>query len=70
MGAARGYVRVWEVLADGPGEGPAADGTFVHRFRSERDAKTFAATNTVYGRPCNVNVDDVPRRLAQRWGVC
>lgn len=62
-------VKVWEVLADGPGEGPAGDGTFVRRFRSESEANQFASTATCYGRPATVLMDEVPRKLAQRWGL-
>ena len=69
MSRAPGAVRVWEVLADIDGEGPAADGTAVRRFRTQRDADAFAATATCYGRPATVSADDVPRRIAQRWGM-
>lgn len=62
-------VRVYEVLHDTDGEGPAADGTVVARFRREVDAKRFAAGRTCYGHPATVQADEVPRRLAQRWGL-
>ncbi len=62
-------VRVYEVLADGPGDGPACDGTFVSRFTDRANAERFAKASTCYGRPAKVQEDDVPRRLAQRWGL-
>lgn len=62
---------VYEVLADGPGDGPACDGTFVHRFRKLPDAQRFASANTCYQRPATVSVNDgVSRRLMERWGLC
>ena len=64
-----GTVRVYEVLADGAGEGPAGDGTFVRRFRDKGDAERFASGATCYGQPTSVNACDAPRRLAQRWGL-
>jgi hypothetical protein len=62
-------VRVWEVLHDTDGEGPTGDGTVIARFRRESDATKFAAGLTCYGRPAKADSCDVPRRLAQRWGV-
>ena len=62
-------IMVWEVLADGPGSGPAGDGTHVRRFRSEREAHTFAAQSTCYGRPTEARLAEVPRRIAERWGM-
>lgn len=53
---------------DGPA-GPAGDGTFVQRFRSEREAERFAKQNTCYGREAKAIRNEVPRRLAQRWGM-
>ena len=69
MRTAPGIVRVWEVLADIDGEGPAGDGTAVRRFRTQRDADAFAATATCYGKPATVDYHDAPRKLAQRWGM-
>lgn len=63
--------RVYAVLFDGSPDGPpgpAGDGTFIKRFRDHDAADRFAAENTCYGRPASVQADDVPRRLAQRWG--
>lgn len=63
---------VYEVLFDGPEDGPtgpAGDGTFIQRFREAREAEEFAAGATCYGRPATVKTARVPRRLAQRWGV-
>lgn len=63
-------VRVWEVLVDIDGDGPAADGTRVFRFRSEREARTFAAGKTCYGSPDpSVTSTDAPLHLATRWGM-
>ncbi len=62
-------VKVWEVLADTDGEGPAGDGTVVSRFRSERDANAFAARSTCWGRAATASMVEVPRRIAARWGV-
>lgn len=63
-------VKVWEVLADGPGEGPAGDGTHVYRFRSEREATEFAKGKTLYGRDTvTADMVEVSRKLAQRWGM-
>lgn len=66
--ASKKLVRVYVVIADGKGEGPACDGTFVHRFRSQKEADDFAGKSTHYGRPATVQVDEVPRSLAERWG--
>jgi hypothetical protein len=61
---------VFEVLADGAGDGPACDGTFVHRFRKLADAQRFAARSTCYGKPATVSDrPDVSRRLMERWGM-
>ena len=59
--------RVYEVLADIDGDGPACDGTAVFRFRNEQTANGFAASSTCYGRPAKVQFDDVPKRIFQRW---
>ncbi len=68
-------VRVYEVLFDGPADGPpgpAGDGTFTQRFRKDQEeaAKAFAKANTYYGKPAKVSPTDAPRRVAQRWGMC
>lgn len=69
MNNAKG-ITVFEVLADIAGDGPAADGTRVFRFRSEIEADAFARRNICYGRACKVQREDnVPKRLAQRWGM-
>jgi hypothetical protein len=64
-------VKVYEVLFDGAGDGPACDGTFTQRFRSQADANAFATGRTCYGNPCRVPVpaSDIPRRIAARWGM-
>lgn len=62
-------VTVYEVIADGKGEGPAGDGTHIHRFKLTRDAEAFAARNTYYGRPAHVQTAVVSKQLAARWCV-
>jgi hypothetical protein len=64
-----GTVRVYEVLHDGKGDGPAGDGTFIRRFRTQLDADEFARTATAYGQPAKVTSVDAPRHVAQRWGM-
>jgi hypothetical protein len=61
-------VRVWEVVADTDGEGPAGDGTVVFRFGSEHEAEAFAARSTCYGRPAIAHATDAPKHVAARWG--
>jgi hypothetical protein len=64
-------VRVFTVVAQtgAVGGGPAGDGSRVFRFRSERQARTFAVGKALYGQPATVDQDDVPVSLARRWGV-
>jgi hypothetical protein len=51
------------------GGGANGDGSFIARFRSERDAEIFASGKEYYGKPAKVSRDDVPKRIAQRWGM-
>jgi hypothetical protein len=62
-------VTVYEVLADGEGQGPAGDGTYVRRFRTEAEALAFAKVSTCYGGKCRVQTCVAPRALARRWGI-
>jgi hypothetical protein len=67
-------VKVYEVLyhSDDPGSyyaGAAGDGSFIYRTRDAKEAARFATGKHCYGRPASVNVSEVPRRLAQRWGL-
>lgn len=62
-------VRVYEVLIDTNGLGPACDGTVVRRFRNEREAAQCAAQSTCYGASAKANAVDVPKALARRWGL-
>ncbi len=63
-------VTVHTVLIDIVGPGVAADGTAVRRFKRRTDADACAARSTCYGSPATVDTrDDVPRHLADRWGV-
>lgn len=64
-----GTVTVWEVLylCDGPGR--FGDGVATARFRSERDAKAFAAGQRYYNGPATATMTRAPRKVAQRWGM-
>ena len=62
-------VIVYEVLHDTDTDGPAGDGTVIARFRKEDDAKRFSSNKLCYGFPATVNRTEVPRRIAQRWGM-
>ena len=74
MSAAK-LVTVWTVLFlvdDGHAAahgGAMGDGSFTARFRKEADAVAFAKGREYYGKPAKVSRDDVPRRIAQRWGM-
>jgi hypothetical protein len=62
-------VTVYNVLCDWEA---AADLGYskTFRFRTESDAAMFARGKTYLGRPATVGVEhDVPKHLAQRWGV-
>lgn len=39
------------------------------RYTSEVMAKQIAGENTCWGRPATVSREEVPRKLAQRWGL-
>lgn len=76
MGRRTGTVLVYEVLFDGPEDGPsgpAGDGTFIQRFPGNKAGKaaaeTFAAANTCYGRPATVSEAQPSRQTARRWGM-
>jgi len=62
---------VYEVLIDvGDDSGAAADGTHVMRFKRRDEADRCAAVSKgPHGQPARVNVAEVSKRLAQRWGV-
>jgi hypothetical protein len=62
-------ITVHHVMHDTDGQGPTGDGTVIARFRLAKDAEAFAKINTCYGRPAKVQVDQVPRRIAERWGI-
>lgn len=66
---ASGTVRVYEVLYNCDGPGPMGDGMAVYRTRSKADAERFAAGKRCYSGPAEADGNDVPRRLAQRWGL-
>jgi len=65
-------VTIFSTVVDGPegcSPGPAGDGTFVVRFRAEKDMKAYVKDKTYYGRPAQYHKEEVSRRLAQRWGL-
>lgn len=62
-------ITVYVVLFDASSAGPAGDGAHTRRFQCRADADAFAKTRTCYGQPASVQEDNVPRALAQRWGV-
>lgn len=68
-------VKVYEVLYvvddDHPQShgGAMGDGSFIARFRKQADAEAFASGKRCYSGPAKVHADEVPRRIAQRWGV-
>lgn len=79
MAARSRTVRVYEVAYDGvsslavmTGVGlwaAEATGTSVYRTRSQADADDFARGRTHHGQPAQVWSTDVPRAVAQRWGM-
>lgn len=74
MGESKKKVTVFEVLFDGPEDGPsgpAGDGTFTQRFgpKDKARAEAFAAPRTYYGRPTKAVESQVSRALARRWGL-
>lgn len=64
-----GTVTVWEVLYFCDGAGRYGDGVATARFRSERDAKAFAAGKRYYSAPAEATRTEAPRKVAQRWGL-
>lgn len=62
-------VKVWEVVYDGKGSGPAGDGTYIYRTKSEKEAKAFAKQNTAWGKPTEARMTEAPANVAARWGL-
>lgn len=62
-------MKVWETIYDGPGYGPSGDGTYIHRTKSEKDAKAFAKKNTAWGKPTEATMTEAPANVAARWGM-
>jgi hypothetical protein len=67
-------VKVFEVLyhSDEPHHayaGAAGDGSFIYRTRKRSDAESFARGKRCYSGDASILESDVPRRLAQRWGL-
>lgn len=60
-------VKVYEVLADGPGDGLMGDGTHVNRFRKLADANAFAATATCRSEAATVEPREASATLLRRW---
>lgn len=59
-------IKVWEVLFDGREDGPsgpAGDGTFIERFRSQRDADAFPWVSHEVARELVERGDVVPGTL-------
>lgn len=62
-------IRVYCVLFNCDGPGRMGDGLEWRRFRKQRDAEDFAEGRRCYAGPATVTAEDVPRKLAQRWGL-
>jgi hypothetical protein len=61
--------QVFEVLYDTGTDGRMGDGFETFRARNAKDAQSFANGRTCYGKPATVEALQVPRRIAQRWGM-
>jgi hypothetical protein len=46
------------------------DGIAIDRFSSRESAESWAAGKRCYAGAAGVDVHDVPKRLADRWGCC
>lgn len=66
--AATPLYRVWCVLFDVDGPGRMGDGLEWRRFSRESDAVASARGRTCWGSPATVTAEEVPRKLADRWG--
>ena len=64
-----GTVRVYVVVYNCDGPGNMGDGIAVARFKRKADAERFAAGQSCYSGAAQVTDNDVPRKLAVRWGV-
>lgn len=62
-------VQIFEVLHDTGTDGRMGDGVETFRTRSQKDAQSFATGRTCYGKPATVETLQVPRPIAQRWGL-
>lgn len=52
------------------GQTNSPDGyTATARYRDKAKAEAFAKGKTCWGNPASVLTSEVPRRLAQRWGL-
>ena len=61
-------VIVWTVLYDDP---KRSDGLTdrIMRFEHEQSAARFAWGRTHYGKPCTIQREEVPARIAERWSI-
>lgn len=66
---AKNTVTVYEIIHDIARPGPNADYTDIRRTRDKSEAERFAANHTHLGRPCQVQVAEVPKRIVERWGI-
>ncbi len=66
MKAKKGTVRVYTVVFNGPDFSCVDD---IARFDNETDALNFAKGRFRYHSPATVSFDDVPKRIAARWGI-
>jgi hypothetical protein len=55
------------VYYDERAEGATGDGILIARFRSKRAALAFAQGKECYGKPADVDEEDAPPRLVNRW---
>jgi hypothetical protein len=60
-------ITVHTVTYSGADGGPAGDGTQVIHYRNKDVAQTFASTHRLWGSRCEVQTDEVPRHIAERW---
>ena len=49
-------------------QGRSDDPTRIFRTRDMKEAERFAVSQTHFSEPATVQTDDVPLRIAQRWG--
>lgn len=63
-------VKVYSVLYNlDRAPGPWDDGTDTARFHTLAEAEVFAKDKRYYAEAARVIVGDVPKRIAERWGM-